>query len=240
MSQQNPKRRHDDHKCTDNFLLFAIVVAVIMLVSVIASGKARADEWGQFEGSVGVNQSIYTDESSSEWSFGGQIGHELTPVYLWTSYEGPRVKILGQPMGDTDLFSVGLGASQELSEGLSVFVEGGYSFVDLASNDSVVDEVVYTYLVDRHGSGERRVPVPCAYNPGCYEGSYEVDDGFMARIGAQWQVADHVAIRGAYKWAYFDQEMTMRSLDWQEGQGYWREDNTLNLSSFELGIWYTF
>lgn len=234
-----PMRRSSDLKIKDKMYFYLAVICGVLLFTGLVS-DSWGDEWGQFEGSVGVNQSIYTDESASEWSFGGQIGHELTPVYLWTSYEGPRVKILGQPMGDTDLFSVGLGASQELSEGLSVFVEGGYSFVDLSSNDNVVDEVAYTYLVGRHAVGDRRIPVPCAYISGCYDSSYDVDDGFIARIGAKWQVADHVAIRGAYKWAYFDQEITMRSVDWQEGQGYWREDNTLNLSSFELGIWYTF
>jgi opacity protein-like surface antigen len=187
---------------------------------------------------VGVNQSIYTDESPSEWSFGGQIGHERTPVYLWASYEAPKVKVLGQPMGDTDIFSVGLGASQELVEGLSVFAEGGYSFVDLEANDRVVNEVAYTYLVGRHAVGDRVIPVPCAYGSGCYEDTYEVDNGFVARIGAQWQVTDNVAVRGAYKWAYFDQEITMRRPDWQEGTGYWREDTTLDLSSFELGVWY--
>lgn len=214
---------------------YLIALAGFVLGATVTS-LAQAQEF-----SVGVQQSLYTEESSAEWSFGGKVAHEAVPVYFWGSYEAPRAKILGQPMGDTDIFSVGLGATQDVSEGVSVFVEAGYSFLDLELNDAVVDEVTYTWLANRHGAdGNRTVPVRCAYNPGCYSYSYEVDDGFMARIGAEWALSEHVSVTGAYKWTYLDQEMTIKAPSWQEGQGYWREDATLNLSAFEVGIWYTF
>jgi hypothetical protein len=214
-------------------------IATLGVLGVLATGVVHSEG---FEGGLGVQQSLYTEESGTELSFGGKIGHSRLPVYLWGSYENPSVKILGQPMGDTEMFSVGIGSSREIAEGLSLFVETGYVFPSISQNVEVVDEVVYTWLVNRHSAGgNRNVPVPCAYNPGCYDASYEIEAGVTAKIGASWKIMKHLSLSAAYKWTYLNQEMILSNekvLDRTEG--YWREDETLNMSAFEVGIWYTF
>ena len=216
-----------------------IIALGVFIFFITGTELARAGD--QWDVALGASQSIYTDGSASEWSFGGRVAHKEVPMYLWAGYEAPTVKILGQPMADADLFSLGLGATRELVEGFSVFMEAGYTFTDISTNESVVDEVAYTWLVNRHGAGgNRNVPVPCAYNPGCYESSYTVDDGLTARIGAEWALSEHISVTGAYKWTYLDQEMFIKKINLEEGAGYWREDETLDLSAFEVGVWYRF
>ena len=215
-----------------NIALVCLAAVAVFLFSSIV----KAD----VEGAVGIQQSLYTDGSSNEWSFGGKLGHTSTPVYLWGLYEGPTAKILGQPMGDMDLFSVGVGTSLKVSRAVRVFIETGYVFTDIELNDNVVDEVNYTWLVSRHDAGgNRNVPVPCAYNPGCYDYQYSVDDGVVARVGVRWELSPNVAVTGSYKFTYLDQEMTIKRPEFEDGQGYWREDETLDLSAFEVGVWYT-
>ena len=212
-------------------------VSMAALISCAVATNALAD----FSGAVGVQQSFYTEESSPEWSFGGKLGHTSVPVYAWAGYEAPRLRMLGQPMADSDIFSAGLGVEKGVAHGVSVFLEGGYSFISLDKNENVVDEVSYSQLAQNHAVGGR-VPPVCAYNPGCYEYSYDVDDGFVARIGAAWALSEHLSVTGAYKWTYLDQEITIFDPErrYEGDGGYWREDNTADLSAFELGIWYTF
>ena len=221
----------------DPFTNVTLMVVGFFLGFLLCAG-ARSEG---LEGALGVQQSIYTDGSGDELSFGGKLGHSRVPVYLWAGYEAPSVKLLGQPMGDTDIFSVGLGASQEVVEGLSLFVEAGYSSMDLETNPYVIQEVTYSFLVGRHAQGDVKIPVDFCYpsQGTCYDHAYEVDDGFTARVGGEWQVTEHIAVTASYKFSYFDQEMYIRKPSWEEGDGYWREDETLDLSAFEVGLWFT-
>jgi len=222
-------------KPNDLFMDIAVLFVVFALGFVFCR-TVLAD----VEGSVGVYQSIYTDEAASEWSFGGRLGHSSTPAYLVASYEGPDVKILGQPMGSMDIFTVGLGAPHEVSEGFSLYIEGGWAFIDLAKNDAIVQEVAYTWLVGRHGVEGPVIPVDFCYKH-CFSSSYDVDDGFTARIGGTWDITEHWAISGSYKWTYLDQEITIFDPEKRaNGGGYWREDETLDLSSVEIGVMYNF
>jgi len=210
-----------------------IFVALCILIGV---NSAKAEE---FTGSVGVGQSIYTNESDADWNLRGTVGHTSLPVYLVGTYDSPRVKMLGQPLAETDIVSVGLGVERELVDGLTVFTEVGYSWLNLDVNREPYDvqqEIIYTRLLLNHDVANRPIPVDF---PG-YQTSYDADDAIFWRLGLRYDLYEHVSLTAAYRALYVDQEYSIKASDWVEGQGYWREDETYNLSSFEVGVEYRF
>ena len=212
-----------------NFM-YAIVATVFMVSTAAAS---------DFSGSVGVGQSIYTNDSKADWNVRGTMGHTSVPVYGVVSYDSPRIKMLGQPLAETDIVSVGLGVERELVDGLIVFTEVGYSWLNLDVNREPYDvqnEIIYTQLVRNHNVAERPVPT----DPSVYQTTYDADDAIFWRLGLRYYLYEHVSLTAAYRALYVNQEYTLKSSDWQEGQGYWREDETYNLSSFEVGVDYRF
>lgn len=212
-------------------------VGIVVMALFFYSHASHASD---FSGSVGVGQSIYTNDSDADWNFRGTLAHADVPVYLVGTYDSPRVKMLGQPLAETDIVSLGIGVERELVAGLKVFTEVGYSWLNLDVNRepyNVQQEIIYTQLVRNHNVKGR--PVPVDFSEG-YQTSYEADDAVFWRVGLGYQLYDSVSLTASYRVLYVDQAYTLKSNDWAEGQGYWREDETYNLSAFEVGINYTF
>lgn len=223
------------HRKRDPFLN-VVFIAIAFFVAFLVTEVARADPLIE----LGVQQSMYTDGPSNEWSFKANVGWEGFPVYGWGAYEPEvGVKLRGQPLADVDTLSFGIGARKSW-DNFFVALETGYSLVDTSVNAEIQQEVVYTHLVARHNVYQRPVPVTVdgPYDTKGYTSSWEADDGPMARLVIGYQLSDHVALTGAYKWLYVDQEMYIRDINWQPGRGYWREDNQIDLSSVEVGVWF--
>lgn len=210
-----------------------LMLMVLFFISQVSQGS-------DFSGSVGVGQSIYTNDSKAEWNFRGTLAHVDVPVYLVGTYDSPRVKMLGQPLAETDIVSLGIGVERELVAGLRVFTEVGYSWLNLDVNREPYDvqqEIIYTQLVRNHNVKGRPVPVDLSEG---YQTSYEADDAIFWRVGIGYQLYDSVSLTASYRALYSNQEYTLKSNDWADGQSYWREDETYDLSAFEAGIEYTF
>lgn len=208
----------------------------LLALGVICAANVRAEG---LEGSVGVGQSIYTEDSKADWNLRGTLGHSDLPVYLVAGYDAPRVKMLGQPLAETEIVSLGMGAKRELVSGLTLFTEVGYSWLNLDVNRAphdVQQEIIYTQLVKNHNVSGRPVPV----DPESYQTSYKADDGIFWRLGVGYQLWDSVSLTASYRALLVDQEYSLKASDWSEGQGYWREDETYSLSAFEVGVNYTF
>ena len=212
---------------------FAIFLALIGLIGVTA---AKA---GELEGSVGVGQSIYTNHSDADWNLRATLGHTDLPVYAVAGYDTPRVKMLGQPLAETDMLSLGLGVKRELVSGFTIFTEVGYTWLNLDVNREPYDvqrEIIYTQLLLNHDVAGRPVPT----GPRGYQTTYEADDAIFWRLGLRYDLYEHVSLTAAYRALYTDTQYSLRSGDWEDGDGYWREDETYNLSSFEVGVEYRF
>jgi hypothetical protein len=189
---------------------------------------------------IGAGQAIYSDnDSSTDWTLQGRVGHKAFPLYLTAGWDQPKVKVLGQPIADTNIYTFGLGTWYEVGS-VSLFVESGLALVDPEIDSGVQQEVVYTYLVGRHNVEGRPVPVDVVNGNEGYTSSYEVDDAPFLRIGAQWQVFEHVAVSASYRFLEADTEMFIKRSGWEEGKGYWREDNTANFGAAEVVLWVTF
>lgn len=194
---------------------------------------------------IGVTVSAYED-AATENAYYGRVGYGKLPFFLSARYEAPRLRMLGQPLADSDLFSVGVGFETLLTNNLYVFAEGGYAFIDAQSNFEIRQEVVYTQLVNNHLNPNRPIPI-LAYPR--YDTTYEVDNGLYGRIGLEYRWKS-LSITAAYRPLKLDQEYTMRA--WEQdlpalrekygdyANGYWREDTELDLSGFEIGIGWKF
>jgi hypothetical protein len=184
--------------------------------------------------SVALGQSIYTDnDSSTDLNVAIRAGVEN--VYFVAGWEQPKLKVLGQPVADSDMYTFGLGARKRVDL-FSFFLEAGVLWTDEEPQSHIVHEVIYTHLVGNHDVHGRTVPV----DPRNYDATYELDDGLFMRVGVGYHFSDNVAVTASYRASQVDTEVTIRDRDWTEGQGYWREDTTTDLGAFEVAIRWEF
>lgn len=208
---------------------------LFLLVSfVLFSAHTFAGEILEFE--AGITESIYEDDAGSEMGLHIKGGLTDFPVYLFAGYETPKVRMLGQPLGDSTIWTFGFGGKQKW-ERLTFFAEFGYAVIDVKTNHDVQEEIIYTDLVDTHHSKFRPIPV----DPRDYEHSYEIDNALMGRLGISIDLFPHTKLSASARWMEADQEGAI----WDpvrraENRGYWREDTTRNFGAFEIGIFFYF
>lgn len=230
-------RRSGDYKKGGFIYAAFAVAALILLVTVLAMPAKAAPDLSDVFVEVGTYQTIYTEDSNAEWGFKLNSGTEGFPIYATVGWDQPRVKMLGQPVADTEIFSFGFGAKKAFGD-LSLFTEAGWAWVDPDINKDVREEIVYTQLLLNHNVEGRSPPFGSRMSE--YQTSYKMDDAPFLRVGIDYRVHEHAKVFASYRVLYSPTEMTARSSDWQEGQGYWREDETYNLSAFEVGVLLTF
>ena len=80
-------------------------------------------------------------------------------VYLWSTYDSPEVRMLGQELATPDILGFGVGFQKEVAHGLRAFVEGGWADLSYTLNEEAAHEVVYTQLIKNHQSEHRPIPV---------------------------------------------------------------------------------
>lgn len=191
---------------------------------------------------IGVSLMLY-DETQNDVSFSAQAG--MGRFYAAARYESPKIKMLGQPLGDSDLYSLGFGVRIPLVDGLELTAEVGYAYIDDSIHQEIQDEIVYTKLVRDHFVPNRPIPLVDLDD---YRTSYEVDHGPYIRLGISYRLYDHAELQFGYRIMQLDQEYTLRDTDpaalqlkyGAYGEGYWRQDTQLDLSAFEVGVMWKF
>jgi hypothetical protein len=167
-------------------------------------------------------------------SFNLKVGND---AYVWTSYETPRMRILGQGLSDAELFGVGLGFRHKV-DAISFFGEVGYVMTSTEDKPTVRDEIVYTTLVGNHGV--RTIPSrDPQYNEGAHT-AYELDSGVLGRFGVGYTHKD-VTVSMAYRFLRIEEYIRL----WDDDViattgGWWEEHNSRDLSAFEIGLSYEF
>jgi hypothetical protein len=201
-----------------------------------------SDLFGALALTVGLNHSQYLDQSYPEQTFKVSLEHEDYPVYVWGGYEELGIRILGQGIGDSSISSVGLGARKTIGD-FFVFGEVGYGFIDEGANHTIQQEIVYTTLVHNHESEWRPVPVNVTrpYDQSTYETSWELEDGIMGRLGVGYELGKDFKVTLAYRPFFVKEFIQMWDVERRAaGRGWWQEGRNRDLSSFEVGISYTF
>jgi opacity protein-like surface antigen len=189
---------------------------------------------------VGPLYNFYTgDVDSNVAGVKLNLGVKDRPLYVWSSYEqdlNPTVN--GTSMGDVSILGVGLGVRKNWDK-FSIFIEGGYGMVDYSPDQNAIDNTAYDYLVANHAAGTRLIPTKCP-EPECYVSTNDYDNGWMGRVGAGYDIMDHVRLTAAYRWMEAEHYIAI----WDEeryanDKGYWHEPKTQDFGAFELGVMFT-
>ena len=192
---------------------------------------------------LGIVHSQYIDQSLPEFNFKLQVAHEDSPVYLWTGYENVGIRMLGQEIARTAIFSLGVGAEKDIGD-FFVFGEIGYGLLKSSVNKVRQQEVIYTELVSRHNVFNRPVPLDLRgpYDQDSYETIWEIHEGFLGKLGVGYHFGSHVNVTLAYRPFFVREHIEI----WDEERrnagkpGWWQESRNRNLSSIELGLSYEF
>jgi opacity protein-like surface antigen len=198
---------------------------------------------------VGGQALIYSDDSDAESNWGGKIvlGDKRFPVYFWGSIDNPEGNILAQEIASLEVMGAGLGFDYKIDKEISIFIEAGYGQVSSSIDKPILDEMVYTYIVNGWTPEELEASnIACAYNSPtndkeCYKGAADIKGAPMARIGIAYQAWEHVKVTAGYRYMRSDVDLTMTddgNRSNNTGASY-TETAEFNLDAFEIGVMFT-
>jgi hypothetical protein len=205
---------------------------LFMAVCLIVACGARAD----------IAAEIGATSVDSKLGAQFRIGSTRQPVYLWGSWNNQDLKMLGQSLAEADVYGVGIGVEKKWDD-VSGFIEVGYGMVEEEVNEGIRQEIVYTQLLLNHNVANRPIPVTVdrPYGTDTYETSYEIDDGYMARVGVGYQINKYVKVTAAYRMFYAEESYDLYDAERRAaGKGYWTERDDRNLDAFEIGLYVTY
>ena len=192
--------------------------------------------------SIGTNEPIDYRETISV-----HISHDLSDsfkgFYPWGSIDYGKGFLLGQSVSDLATFAGGVGYRSSISDRIEFRAEGGVAWPLHRSDHEIQQEIVYTYLVGRHESEFRPIPVyPTGpYDQDSYETNWQVDHGFYMRIGLTFEATEDLSVGLYYK--YFQPRGLLEIWD-EEGRaaggGWWQEYRTIDMSQVQLGLGWRF
>jgi opacity protein-like surface antigen len=188
--------------------------------------------------SIGVTANTYADLGDTQ-SFKFKAGNQ---TYLWSEFENQRVKVLGQGLNEPDMYSFGVGFKETYKK-IDVFLEAGWTHIEGNPSEFEQQEVVYTFLVGRHNVHNRPVPVKLKhpYDQDSYSTVYDLEGGFMGRLGVSYPLTNSIDLSLSYKFFTAAEHMAMWDNRREQGTGgWWEETNGRDLSTWGLGISYEF
>jgi opacity protein-like surface antigen len=162
-------------------------------------------------------------------------------IYGFADYEAQASRILGQNVSDLTMYTLGLGAKETFGK-LELFFVAGYTYIENENDSIVQQEIIFTELVRNHNVESRPIPVtvPSDYDQDSYETTYEIDGGFMGRVGIAYALTESIKLSGAYKYFTADEHIELYDEGQKPNGGWWQESYGRDLSSFEIGISYEF
>lgn len=162
---------------------------------------------------------------------------EEKPAYLWGSWTEQENFIHGQGVSDITSNAGGFGVKYEVFPDITAYGELGYSVNNQTNDDVIQQEVIYTYLVDRHEVFGRPVPVNLTgpYDQDSYETTYTVEGSVIGKLGVEYRVSRWFSVGAAYRFNRIEAKMEL----WDEelrgnGGGWWMERQTLDAGAFEV------
>ena len=172
--------------------------------------------------------STYDSTIQSEWGAAVAIGD---PFYLSVSYENPQLKVVGQNI-PTETIGASLGYRHGLTDGVTLFLEGGYYWPETSPLDIVENEIVEQVLINDHGKP--------SFEPEHFR--YELEPGFGGRIGLDLQISKRFSVFGAYRFLKLNEKFQMCNFEeacvWPvpEGGRFWSNKDARNYSSIQVGF----
>lgn len=183
---------------------------------------------------LGAGPSLYSDQMEPSYHYKFSYKRDSWPVYGVLQYEEPTIRMRGQPLGDSQLLTVGLGARKYWGN-FFVMGEFGFTIVEEGARERIQREVTYTELVDRHNVTGRPVP----FDRKGYETLWELDHGFSGAVGIGWVLWEHVVLTASYRALYVDEHIEVWDPVRREEKGqWWQESRSRDLSAFQGTVTY--
>lgn len=147
--------------------------------------------------------------------------------YVWGSYENMDVQLVGQNLGDVDLWGAGLGVRGPWG----AFAEFGYFVSDESTVDLIRNEAVVTALENHHGE----IPFHPKHTV------YRLGNGYGGRLGASYELWDDVLLTAAYRVLKLNEGYDActgkdPSCDFPVDGRHWQDRVTLQFKGFEFGM----
>ena len=206
--------------------------AIALTVAVLMGQSTGTNEPIDYRetASVYARQTIYTTDDA-----GG--------FHAWASGDYGQGYLLGQSVSDYFTGSVGLGYGYSLTDKLELRVEAGVGYPLARNNHEIQQEVAYTYLVGRHESEWRPVPVTVErpYGQDTYATTLHYDYGAVIRLGAEFEVTDNLSVLVNFK--YFHPKTLIEIYDQEakdNGGGWWQEYRSTDMSTIQVGLGWRF
>jgi len=207
-----------------------ILAALLLLIPTVSLAEIEA----RFQ----ISAATYSDIATTA-VFQFSVGTHDQGGYLWTSYEELEVRMLDQPIADTNMYSFGVGFQHEFENELTLFMEAGWAVMDDSIRPNIRDEVVYTKLVKTHAVEGRVIPAdPPEFDNDSFT-SYELEDAFIGRVGLRYQIYNHIAMSVGYRMLTAKEHYEL----WDQSQrfgpyklGWWQETTGRDLSAWEVGF----
>lgn len=189
--------------------------------------------------STGTNEPIDYRETA-----GAYINQSIgAGFHGWASAEYGQGYLVGQSVSDFLTGSVGLGYSHRIADRLNLLAEAGVGYPLSRNDHGIQQEVAYTYLVGRHESEWRPVPVTVdrPYGQSTYETTLHYDYGAVIRLGVEFEATDNLSVFVFYK--YFHPKTLIEIYDQDakdNGGGWWQEYRSTDMSTVQVGIGWRF
>lgn len=192
---------------------------------------------------VGIGATQYTDTATPEHHYRLEVTKEDTPFYIHATYEDMKVRMLGQPIGDTKIFTSGLGIRQKMTDGFFWHFELGFAYLDEGERDVIRQEVVYTELVGRHNVEFRPIPVypENDYDQDSYVAVWQVDNGWSGALGVGYEFNPHVSVSLNYRILNLKEHIEIYDEEQRaNGGGWWQETRSRDLNAWQFNVMYKF
>lgn len=164
-------------------------------------------------------------------------------IYPWVSIGKGSITMYGQGLSSVYNVGVGVGYRIPLTNKITLRAEAGAAYPIMKTNHVIQQEVAYTYLVDRHESEWRPIPVTPQgpYEQESYGTTWEVEPSAVIRVGADFELTTHLTL--SFNLRFQNPKALIEIYDHEakaNGGGWWQEFSHVNQHTAELGLTWRF
>lgn len=165
-----------------------------------------------------------------------------TDFYPWASLGYGRSYILGQKVSTVYNIGVGAGYRFPVTDRITLKAEIGVAYPIMSSKLVIQQEIAYTYLVARHESEWRPIPVKPErpYDQDSYGTTWKLNYGALIRLGADFKINDRWSVAISYRYFNPDGLLEIYAPEAKPNGGWWQEFVRVNMNAVEAGITWHF
>ena len=172
------------------------------------------------------------EQLQQDFGYSAQIG--VDKVYAWGTYDNPKYRNdLGSNFGSLGQIGVGLGTRWAFNDRINLTIQAGKIFTDLDPKPSIRNEYIRASLRNDFGTPP--------FTPTQY--SYRLSNAWSASVGLEIALSERWIVNATYRAAKAKEKVDMWTgtrhsfeLNEPDCRCWWQQTNSVDLSSFNIGI----